>query len=95
MRGEARGARGQVSAPALADTPTTATPGVHSDMAYAIFTYSSGEPLDTVDLHVLARAYRQAWRTLFARNPVGVHVIAALDVMFIFPAKDQSPDTDS
>ena len=64
-------------------------------MEYSIFTYSSGEPLDTVDLHVLARAYRAAWRTVFARNPVGAHVIAALDVMFVFPAKDQYRDADS
>ena len=64
-------------------------------MEYSIFTYSSGEPLDTVDLHVLARAYRAAWRTVFARNPVGAHVIAALDVMFVFPVKDQYRDADS
>ena len=52
--------------------------------AVAIFSHSTGEPLDTVDLHVLARAYRTAWRSLFARDPVGSHVIAALDVLFVF-----------
>ena len=51
---------------------------------YSIFSYSSGEPLQTVDMHVLARAYRAAWRSRFARNPVGPHVIAALDVVFVF-----------
>lgn len=64
-------------------------------MEYSIFTHSSGEPIDTVDLHVLARAYRAAWRTVFARNPVGAHFIAALDVMFVFPAKDPYSGTDS
>jgi len=63
-------------------------------MEYTIFTYSSGEPLDTVDMHVLARAYRAAWRTLFARNPVGAHIIAALDVMFVFAEKNQYRDAD-
>jgi hypothetical protein len=52
--------------------------------AIAIFTHSTGEPLDTVDMHVLARAYRTAWRSLFASDPVGPHVIAALDVLFVF-----------
>jgi hypothetical protein len=52
--------------------------------AVAIFSHSTGEPLNTVDLHVLARAYRTAWRSLFARDPVGSHVIAALDVLFVF-----------
>jgi len=53
-------------------------------MGYSIFSHSSGEPLQTVDMHVLARAYRAAWRSRFARNPVGPHVIAALDVVFVF-----------
>ncbi len=64
-------------------------------MEYSIFTYSNGEPIDTVDLHVLARAYRAAWRTVFARNPVGAHIIAALDVMFVFPAQDPHSKSDS
>jgi hypothetical protein len=53
-------------------------------MEYSIFSNSSGEPLQTVEMHVLARAYRTAWRSLFARNPVGPHFIAALDVLFVF-----------
>ena len=46
--------------------------------------YSSGEVLDTVEAHVLARAYRAAWRSTFASEPQGVHVIAALDVRIVF-----------
>jgi hypothetical protein len=64
-------------------------------MEYSIFTHSSGEPIDAVDLHVLARAYRAAWRTVFARNPVGAHVIAALDVTFVFPSNDPYSNPDS
>ena len=61
---------------------------------------SSGEALDTVEMHVLARAYRAAWRSLFAREPVGPHVIAPLDAVFVFypsaregrNARDHRPD---
>ena len=51
---------------------------------YRIFSVSSGEPLNTVETHVLARAYRATWRSLFANDPLGPHVIAALDVVFVF-----------
>ena len=57
-------------------------------MQYSIYTHSTGEPLDTVDLHVLARAYRAAWRSLFARDPAGHHVLRALDVLFVFAGKN-------
>jgi len=58
---------------------------------YRAYTYSSGEPLDAVEMHVLARAYRAAWRALFARDPVGAHTIPGLDVLFVFdaPAADR------
>jgi hypothetical protein len=46
--------------------------------------WSSGAVLDTVEMHVLARAYRAAWRALFAREPVGQHVIAPLDAVIVF-----------
>ena len=57
------------------------------DTEYSIFTHSSGEPLHTVEMLVLARAYRAAWRSLFAREPCGPHVIPVLDVLFVFPAE--------
>jgi hypothetical protein len=48
-------------------------------------------------MHVLARAYRAAWRSLHARDPVNGHVIESLDVMIVFhnrlhpdPAANQS-----
>ena len=55
---------------------------------YSIFSHSSGEPLHTVEMHVLARAYRAAWRSLFASDPFGPHVIAALDLLLVFSAED-------
>ena len=42
------------------------------------------EPLDILEMHVLARAYRAAWRSLHARDPVNGHVIESLDVMIVF-----------
>jgi len=55
---------------------------------YSIFRRSSGEPLHTVEMHVLARAYRATWRSLFASDPLGPHVIDPLDVLFVFAAED-------
>ena len=54
----------------------------------SIFSHSSGEPLHTVEMHVLARAYRATWRSLFASDPLGPHVIAPLDVLFVFAAAE-------
>jgi hypothetical protein len=45
---------------------------------------SSGEALDTLEMLVLAHAYHAAWRSLFAREPLGPHVIAPLDAVFVF-----------
>ncbi len=53
---------------------------------YGIFCNSTGEPLHTVEMHVLARAYRTVWRSLFASDPFGPHVIGALDVLIVFSA---------
>lgn len=63
-------------------------------MDYRIFTHSTGEPLETVDMHVLARAYRAAWRSIFTRDPAGPHVLRALDVQIVFAAKDRGRRAD-
>ena len=57
-------------------------------MDYSIFSYSSGEPLDTVAMHVLARAYRTAWRSIYMSDPVGPQVLRALDVEIVFTGKE-------
>ncbi len=66
---------------------------------HSIYSWSSMEPLDTLEMHVLARAYRAAWRSLHARDPVSRHVIENLDVMIVFgnrllagPATDKAHD---
>jgi hypothetical protein len=51
---------------------------------YSVFFHSSGEPLHSIEMHVLARAYRAAWRSQFASEPLGHHVIAPLDVLLVF-----------
>jgi hypothetical protein len=38
-------------------------------------------------MHVLARAYRATWRSLFASDPFGPHLIGALDVLIVFSAE--------
>jgi len=63
------------------------------DPNYIIFRHSTGEPLDTVEMHVLARAYRATWRSLFASDPLGPHVIAPLDVLFVFSAEGVEGDS--
>ena len=51
---------------------------------YSIYSASGMEPLDTLELHVLARAYRDAWRSLHARDPVNRHVIESLNVVIVY-----------
>lgn len=49
-----------------------------------LYSYATGEPVDTVEMHVLAKAYRAAWRSVRATEPVGRHVIAAADLVIDF-----------
>lgn len=61
---------------------------------YSIYSWPSMEPLDVIEMHVLARAYWAAWRSLHARDPAGRHVISSLDVVIIFGAwRDPGPAT--
>ena len=63
-------------------------PVSYRPMEYSIFTISTGARLDTVEIHVLARAYRTAWRSHFGRDPAGPHALRQLDVLFVFIGKD-------
>lgn len=70
-----------------------------TQLEHSIFSWSSMEPLDILEMHVLARAYRAAWRSLHARDPVNWHVIESLDVIIVFhnqlhpdPAANQTHD---
>ena len=59
-------------------------------MTFKVFSHSSGEPLDTVEMHVLAKAYRAAWRSRFIHDPTGLHVIHTLDLVIDFGGVGQS-----
>jgi hypothetical protein len=54
---------------------------------HSIYSWPGMEPVDTLELHVLARAYRAAWRSIHARDPMGWHVIDSLHVMIAFDAR--------
>ncbi len=58
-----------------------------TQLEHSIYSWPSMEPLDTIEMHVLARAYRAAWRSLHARDPVSRHVIESLGVMIVFGAR--------
>ena len=68
---------------------------MHRPVEYRIFSYSDGEPLDAIEMHVLARAYRAAWRAMFARDPTGAHMIPGLDLLFVFEARDARHPQDA
>jgi len=53
-------------------------------MHYSLYTGSSHEAVDTVEMHVLARAYRAAWRAMWASEPAGPHLVNALDLIIDF-----------
>ena len=75
----------------MSQTPTVKA----SEPEHSIYSVSSKEPLDTLEMHVLARAYRAAWRSIHARDPVNRHIIESLDVMIIFGARpDPGPATN-
>lgn len=60
-------------------------------MHYTISSLFGGEPVDTLEAHVLARAYRAAWEAKNRSAPVGPHPIAGLDLVIDFGSAAQSP----
>jgi hypothetical protein len=62
-------------------------------MTFKVLSRSTGKPLDTVEMHVLAKAYRAAWRSQFIHDPAGVHVIEALDLVIDFGGTERSDRT--
>ena len=59
-------------------------------MGYTIYSQSGMEPLDSLQLHVLARAYGVAWRAVRGCEPSGLHVIEALDLAIVFGNEQES-----
>ena len=55
-----------------------------SDPDYVIFRYPDLQMEDALCLHVLARAYRNAWRVMHGCDPRGEHPIKSLEVLIVF-----------
>jgi len=53
-------------------------------MNYRLYSCSTREAVHTVEMHVLARAYRSAWRSMWAADPAGPHLVNALDLIIDF-----------
>ena len=53
-------------------------------MRYRLMTQTTHEPLDALDLHVLARAYSAAWRRLYQSTPIRQHAIPSLNLLIDF-----------
>jgi hypothetical protein len=53
-------------------------------MRYRLYSQSTGEPCDTVEMHVLAKAYRAAWRAAHACEPTHCHVLERLGLLIVF-----------
>ena len=53
-------------------------------MDYRIYNVSSGEYENSAEAHVLARAYRAAWRAAHGLEPRGGHEIARLGLLLHF-----------
>ena len=56
-------------------------------MDYRLFRLSDSEPIETLEGHVLARAYEAAWRALHECEPVGQHTIESLGVVIDFGSR--------
>jgi hypothetical protein len=54
------------------------------EAGYTIWRRSTFEVLDALSLHVLARAYRSAWRVMYNCEPQGWHAIETLDLLIEF-----------
>jgi len=57
---------------------------VKEPLDYWIFSISSGELEKSSAAHVLARAYREAWRVKNLTDPDGAHHFGALDLVICY-----------
>jgi hypothetical protein len=53
-------------------------------MEFRLFRLGDGESVDTLETHVLARAYHAAWCALYLCEPVGEHTIESLGLAIDF-----------
>jgi hypothetical protein len=52
---------------------------------------SGNEAVETLEAHVLARAYRALWRVLRGSEPTGPHVFLSLDLLIDFGSPAARP----
>lgn len=53
-------------------------------MNYRIFRLGSREPMDELELHVMAKAYYAAWQCVHGRAPVREHIMPRLGLLIDF-----------
>lgn len=53
-------------------------------MNYQVLDLKTKTPLDTLELHVLARAYFAAWRVVHGEAPEGRHPLPALNATIVW-----------
>jgi hypothetical protein len=53
-------------------------------MNYRIFRLGTREPMDELELHVLAKAYYAAWQCVHGRVPVREHIMPRLGLLIDF-----------
>jgi hypothetical protein len=70
--------------PRAAHSAHTVHRAAEGPMGYRLTCNSTGEPCDTVEMHVLARAYRAAWRAAHACEPAHRLLLRGLDLVIEF-----------
>ena len=67
---------------------TTRLQRERKEMNYRLYSRSTHEPIDALPMHVLAYAYRRAWRFLHGSDPQGKHVIDGLSLLIEFSRRN-------
>jgi hypothetical protein len=60
-------------------------------MEYRVFDLETRAPLDTLELHVLARAYYAAWRAVHGTTPESRHPMPMFNAFFDFDDSHARP----
>ncbi len=61
-----------------------ARPGRGAPMTCRIFRLGSREPMNELELHVLAKAYHAAWRCVHGSEPAREHILSRLGLLIDF-----------
>jgi hypothetical protein len=59
-------------------------------MDYRVFSRSSDEDENSIEAHVLARAYRAVWRCTYGAEPEGQHQIVGLELVIDYGGRAQT-----